>query len=354
MRINFVMPFKAKRPAGGFRVMYEYANRLSDLGYSVHITYPVKTKYMVYRLPYFIRLFISYIEGSKAYNWFKFRPNITMSTVKSITDKSLIDADIIIVTWWTTVTEVGKLSEYKGKKINLIQGYEDWEGHVDELHQSYDIRGMYNIVVAKYLIDIVSKYTDKPIKYIPNSIDREQFREKIPAEVRNPISMCMLYSIQEIKGSKYGLEALNIVHEYNPDIKVDLFGICPKPENLPTWIKYYHDYKDLSEIYNNNALFISNSLTEGFGLVSIEAMSCGCALICTDIQGHKEYAVNEYNALLVEPKNAKELAEKIIFLIENNEYRIKLARQGNISVQEYSWDVSVKKMDGFIQKILSK
>lgn len=348
------MPFKAKRPAGGFRVMYEYANRLSDLGYSVHITYPIKTKYMAYRLPYFVRLILSYVEGFNTYKWFDFKPAITMSYVKFIKEENVTDADIIIVTWWTTVTEVAQLSDSKGKKINLIQGYEDWEGHIDELHKSYDLKGIYNIVVAKYLLEIVRQYTDKPLLYIPNAIDKNQFSINIPIIDRESSTICMLYSIQEIKGSQYGLEALKLVHQYNSNIKIDLFGICPKPENLPSWINYYHDHKNLAEIYNKNAICISNSLTEGFGLVSVEAMSCGCALICTDILGHKEYAVDKYNALLVEPKNPQQLAEKIIFLIENDEYRINLANKGHDSIQEYSWDESVKKMEHFIQKIALK
>jgi len=48
MRINFVLPFKIRKPAGGFRVMYEYANRLANLGYDIHITYPIKAKYVRY------------------------------------------------------------------------------------------------------------------------------------------------------------------------------------------------------------------------------------------------------------------------------------------------------------------
>lgn len=351
MRINFVLPFKARKPAGGFRVMYEYANRLAQLGYTVHITYPHKTKYMKYRLPFFIRVLLSYIEGFRTSKWFNFDPKITMSYVDSIEDKHLIDSDVIIVTWWSTATEVGKLSSSKGKKINLIQGYEDWEGHIDELHASYDIKNMYNVVVAKYLIDIVSAYTSKDIFYIPNAIDKTFFNVKYPIEKRDPKTICMLYSIQEIKGSKYGLEALKIVHQKYSDIKVDLFGICPKPENLPDYINYYYNYPNLAEIYNKNALFISNSLTEGFGLVSVEAMSCGCAVICTDIQGHREYAIDKETALLVETKNPEQLADKILFLIENNDYRINLAKQGNKSVEIYSWEESLAKMDKLIKQI---
>jgi glycosyltransferase involved in cell wall biosynthesis len=162
----------------------------------------------------------------------------------------------------------------------------------------------------------------------------------------------MLYSIQEIKGSKYGVEALRIVKRQFPDLKVKLFGVCPKPGNLPEWMSYQRNPDDLCGIYNDSAIFISNSLTEGFGLVSVEAMSCGCAVVCTDILGHKEYAIDGETALLAEPKNPQDMAEKIITLLENDAMRTDLALTGYKSVQKYSWDGAVKKMDTLICELL--
>lgn len=348
------MPFKARRPAGGFKIMYEYANRLCELGYSVHITYPLKTRFMKYRFPYWVRLVLSYIEGFRTNRWFNFHPAITMSYAKEITDKYVPDADVVIATWWATALDVGSLSESKGKKINLIQGYEDWEGHTDLLHSSYDMPGTVNVVVASYLLDIVKKYTSNKTVLIPNAIDSGQFHVVHPIEERKDTTVCMLYSAQEIKGSEYGLEALHLIKEKCPKLKADLFGIWPAPEGLPDWITYYRDYPDLSNIYNNNSIFMSNSLTEGFGLVSVEAMLCGCALVCTDIAGHKEYAIDGETALLVEPKNPVDMAEKMTYLINNGDERVRLAKQGYGYVQRFSWDSSVKKMDKLITQLLKK
>lgn len=348
------MPFKARRPTGGFRVMYEYANRLSDLGYNVHITYPLITKYMEYRLPYIMRFILSYVEGFRTSRWFKFRPNISMSYVKLINDKNVKDADVIITTWWTTALEVGALVPQKGKKINLIQGYENWIGHEDELHSSYDMKGVTNIVVASYLKDIVAKYTHNQIVLITNAVDKEKYRILNPIRNRNSLTICMLYSIQEIKGSSYGLDALYKIKEKYPELKAELFGICPAPENLPDWITFYHDPEDLSLIYNRNAIFISNSLTEGMALTPMEAMFCGCAAILTDIQGHAEYAKDNDTSLLYTPKDSNQLVDKIECLIMNNDIRISLAERGNHFIQQFSWDIAVEKMDKVIKELLHK
>lgn len=347
------MPFKARRPTGGFRVMYEYANRLSDLGYKVHITYPLRTKYMQYRLPYILRYLLSYIEGFRTSKWFEFRPGISMSYANSIKNSSVKDSDIVMATWWTTALEMGALKNTKGKKINLIQGYENWTGHEDELHTSYNMEGVTNVVVASYLKNIVEKYTENQTILIPNAIDKEKYRILIPIEERKSYTVCMMYSTQEIKGSKYGLEALMQVKERCPKLKVELFGICPKPENLPDWITFYRDPKDLCVIYNRNAIFISNSLTEGMALTPMEAMFCGCAAILTDIQGHEEYGIDNETSLLYKTKDSDALVNKVISLITNDSDRISLAKKGNSFVQKFSWDVAVDKMDRVIKDLLN-
>ena len=130
-----------------------------------------------------------------------------------------------------------------------------------------------------------------------------------------------------------------------------MFGISPRPDKLPAWINYQRDPLNLREIYNRSAIFISNSFTEGFGLVSVEAMFCGCALICTDIEGHKEYAFEEKTALLVEPGNARQMADRIIHLVRNNDLRMQLAANGNEYVQRFRWENAVDKIVRVIEDL---
>lgn len=352
IKINFILPFKPRRPAGGFRVMYEYANRLYEKGYEVHLTYPIETKFMKYRFPYFIRRILSVIEGFRTSRWFDFHKGITMSYVPQVKDKYIQDADVVIATWWSTVLDMGELSPEKGKKINLIQGFENWEGHEDLLYASYNMKDTVNVVVASYLGDIVKEHTDNRIVLINNGVNGEIFSLKNEISKRSPYTVAMIYSEQKIKGSEYGLQALNLVKDKVPDLKVEMFGVYPEPEGLSDWISYYRNPDDLSALYNRNAIFISNSFTEGFGLVSIEAMFCGCAVVATDILGHRNFCVEGETALLVDPGNAQQMADKIYLLINNNDQRIKIAEQANQFVQRFKWENAVSKMDDVIRDIL--
>lgn len=352
IKINFILPFKPRRPAGGFRVMYEYANRLARKGYQVNLTFPIETRFMKYRFPYAVRYLLTKIEGFRTNKWFEFDPSITMSYVPSVKEKYVSDADIVIATWWSTVLEMYELSEKKGRKINLIQGFENWEGRVDLLYKSYDLKNVTNVVVATYLHNIVKQHTQKHIHIIHNAISKKNFDLDFPIEKRSPYRVVMTYSNQEIKGSKFGLQALNLAKESIPELEAELFGVCPEPTGLPDWITYHRNPSNLREIYNRNSIILSNSFTEGFPLTPAEGMFCGCALICTNIDGHKEFAIDEDTALLVEVRNVKQMANKIIELVQNNDKRITLARRGNNYIQRFTWDNSVDKMEGVILNLL--
>lgn len=352
VKINFILPFKPRRPAGGFRIMYEYANRLALNGYDVHLYFPVKTPYMKYRLPYFTRNFLTKVEGFRTDKWFDFIQSVKMTHIPEVKDKYIRDADLVIATWWATALEMGKLSASKGRKINLIQGYENWESHQDLLFSSYNMPRVTNIVVSSYLKTIVESHTTKPAILIQNSIDSHKYHILTEPEKRNPATIAMTYSIQEIKGSAYGLEALKMVKERVPELRVEMFGVCPEPFGLPDWIRFYRNPKDIVELYNRNAIFISNSLTEGFPLTPAEALFCGCALICTDIEGHREFAINGENALLVETKNPEQMADRILNLIRNNEKRIRLALNGNNYIQRFKWENAMERMGYTLNNLL--
>lgn len=307
---------------------------------------------MNYRLPFYARYALSLIEGFKTDKWFDFDPSVSMSYVPEIKDKYIIDADIVIATWWSTVLDMGSLSPQKGKKINLIQGFENWEGHDELLYKSYNIKDTTNIIVASYLEEIVKRHTNNEIILIENGIDSNKFNIRVKPENRKPTTIAMNYSTQEIKGSKYGLEALLLVKNTIPDLQVELFSVNPNPGHLPPWITFHRNPQDIAAVYNRNAIFLSNSFTEGFGLVSVESMFCGCGLICTNIDGHREYAFDKETALLVEPGNAQQMADKIIELINNRNERITMAYQGNRYVQRFSWDNAVEKMRQVIESHL--
>ena len=132
-------------------------------------------------------------------------------------------------------------------------------------------------------------------------------------------------------------------------LQVEMFGIFNRPDNLPTWINYTQRPKDLCALYNSVSIHISPSINDGWDLPCTEAMKCGCALVCTDIAGHKEYARDGETALLVQPQDAEALAESIIKMIQDDVLRSRIASNGLQEAEKYTLEIAYQKLITIIQ-----
>ncbi len=348
-KINFILPFPTKRPNGGPKVMYTYANLLAEKGYEVQIYHSLNTSYTKYSKPYFIRAILHKLRKTSRPQWFQLHPNIKSLNVKKISDKYISNADFVISTWWATAIEVHKLSEEKGKKINLIQDYENWKGHEDMLLKSYTLQNTTNIVIASYLYDIVNPKSVKKTYTLFNAIDHTIFYKKNDIEKRLP-SILMLYSNEKRKGTSYGIEALKNIKEKYPFVTISMFGTPTKPDNFPQNFNYYHQPKNLPDLYNAHAIFLSTSIQEGFALPPCEALSCGCALIATDIGGHKDYLIDNETGLAIETEHVDDVFKKIELFLNDDGYRIQLAEKGHhYFINKFSWNKNID----ILEKIFS-
>lgn len=352
LKINMVLPFPVTKPVGGAKIMYEYANRLALSGHDIIIYHSIKRPFKKSKTPLWLKRIIFFIRGVARPSWFPLNDKIKSVIVPEITNEYIEEADIVISTWWQMTYAVSLLSDTKGKKFNLIQDYEIWKGEEDKVDASFSLP-VTNIVIAKYLYDLVEKKSGKAPIHIPLSIDNKLFYQKLIPANKNPHSIIMMYSEEKRKGTKYGLACLQKLKDKFPDLQVTLFGVYPKPDNLSPTFSYYQRPNNLLDLYNNAAIFVTPSLGEGWALPPAEAMSCGCAIVCTNIGGHLDYAKHNETALLFEPGNEDEMYLKIESLLNDNEKRINLANSGHQLITTiFNWEQSVLKMENCFYKSL--
>ena len=345
MKINVVLPFFSNKPVGGIKIMYQYADLLSEKGHEVIIYHTKILKNSPSKILNPLRLIKQlFFKKDVKPIWYKFEHDVATKLICSISNKYIEDADVILSTMYATALDVFSLSPNKGKKFNLIQDYETWISSEDKIISSYKLP-VQHIVINDYLFAIVAKASTKQPVLIYNAIDEKYFKIIEPIENRNKESICMMYSEEKRKGSNYGLDAIKICKSKHPNLKVTFFSVFPRPDNIPQWIDYFQSPKNLVEIYNKSAIFLSPSTGEGWALPPAEAMSCGCALVCSDIGGHAAYAIDEQTALLTKSMNVNDISEKILFLIENNKKRISIAECGNSYIKKFSWELSVNKLE---------
>lgn len=93
--------------------------------------------------------------------------------------------------------------------------------------------------------------------------------------------------------------------------------------------------EDLVGIYNGAEVFVYPSLYEGFGLPVLEAMSCGCPVIASNISAIPE--VTGETAVLIDPLSESEIFTAMR-LISQDHFKAEQMRQaGLVRAQLFSW-----------------
>lgn len=347
MEICFVLPRYVLHPIGGYKIVFEYANRLSqNRNYKVKILFLNKTALADKKLPVFIKNKLINLFTKCGPNWFKLDKKIErISLTQNNGLKKIKDVDKVVATAATTVKSVYELFP-NADKYYLIQDFENWDISTKELYQTYNYPGFVNITVSKWLKDVVKKHSINPTYYVQNPLNVEEYRVKNPIEKRPKHMIGMLYHKASYKGTKYSLSAIKILKKKYPDLKVKMFGAYARPTNLPKWIEYTQNAskEETIDIYNSISVFINGSVKEGFGLTGLEAMACGATLVSTDYLGVKEYAINNKNALLSPVKDVNALVKNASILLQDDKKRITLAYKGVEMAQKYSWKNAYSRM----------
>lgn len=94
--------------------------------------------------------------------------------------------------------------------------------------------------------------------------------------------------------------------------------------------------RDLVLFYNTAELLLFPSLYEGFGLTPLEAMSCGCPVVSSNVSSLTE--VIEEAGILINPENTEEFVQAIKKVIENNEFRDSLIEKGLKRSKKFTWN----------------
>lgn len=97
----------------------------------------------------------------------------------------------------------------------------------------------------------------------------------------------------------------------------------------------YIPFEEMPMLYNAATIFLYPSLRESFGLPLLEAMACGLPVISSGTSALAEIAGGA--ALLVDPRNAKVMAEAMSALISNEALRATLIAKGLSRVKDFSW-----------------
>ena len=338
--------------------MYEYANQLAARGHQVTVVHPARRLNTRHPLA---KLYLRFAgKASKPRNsihraevkWHPIDYRVRMLYVPEPTTSHVPDGDAVFAAFWAIAEYVIGYSPQKGRKFYLWLGYEGgWAGPTARVHSALRAP-LDKIVISQWLYEQGLKLgvPADEMTYIPCGIDHAKYRIIHPIESRPP-RIVVLYHKLPIKGAEDAIKALEIVRREFPTLQAVLFGVFPRPKGLPSWIEYHCDPPQeelIGSIYNGSSIYLSPSWSEGWGLPPAEAMACGCAVAAADSGGIRDFAEHEVTALLSPPKNPEFLAENVLRLLNDNDFRIRLAKAGYERIQEFTWERSTNLLEQFM------
>jgi len=202
-----------------------------------------------------------------------------------------------------------------------------------------------NIVLSGFLGEIFSKYSI-PFNVIPNiaELSDRQFmlRKTICPNYISVRSLAKTYNIDcilkafAIVQQKYSESTLSVLGD--GDCRVDLENLA---KNLNLQNLCFVGLIDNKEIYNYLSkadIFVSSPLIDNQPMSILEAYNAGLLVISSKVGGVPYMVEDNKTGLLFESDNYKELAEKMIQAIENQELSKTMILNANKELEKYSWN----------------
>jgi N-acetyl-alpha-D-glucosaminyl L-malate synthase BshA len=209
----------------------------------------------------------------------------------------------------------------------------------------------------------ILKSLDIEISVIPNGIDldkfknlsKKYFREKWELKEDEKI-IAFVGTLRPVKGLKYLIQAMAIMIKKDASIKLILVGDGGERKYLKTLVeelKIENNIKFIGKVANENVpqymvasdVFVLPSLSEGFPIVSLEAMACELPIVASKVGGLPDIVKNGVNGFLVEPKNPEQIAAKVLLLLGNNALKERISKNNKITIKGYSWERVVDRLE---------
>jgi glycosyltransferase involved in cell wall biosynthesis len=113
----------------------------------------------------------------------------------------------------------------------------------------------------------------------------------------------------------------------------------------------YVPRQDLPCLYTLASLLAFPSLFEGFGIPLVEALACGCPVVCSDAASLPEVAGSA--GVLFEPRSAEDMAQKIWSVWSSKEQQNQLRQRGLERARLFDWEETARKTLAVYRKALA-
>ncbi len=112
--------------------------------------------------------------------------------------------------------------------------------------------------------------------------------------------------------------------------------------------------RDLPRWYATGDVFVSPASShESFGIVLVEAMAAGRAVLASDIPGYRSVVIPEVNGVVFPPGDVAALAAALARLVDDAELRSRLAVAGRARALEFAWPRVTDRIEALYRDVLN-
>jgi len=197
---------------------------------------------------------------------------------------------------------------------------------------------------AKQLRDITQSQN---ISVITNAIDTSVFNGKKKSLTDDPggdaVRLLFVGAVGKLKGEKDLIKALALLRDNKPNLKISFLGYGA--ENLKDYCERFEvgnlvEYlgavplNERIEFFRRSDIFVLPTYAEAMPMSVIEAMAAGLPVISTRVGGIPELIEDGVDGILFAPGDVGALAEKISFLLNNKDTRIRIGKKAKQKARE--------------------
>jgi len=224
-------------------------------------------------------------------------------------------------------------------------------GNLDELRQWCDQADKVVAVSSALAEKIKKSGTKTQLDVILNGFRTEHLPQ---TEKKEPKSFVQVGHLTDQKRVNVTIKAFAEVAKNNPDARLTIIGNGLKKEELEnlchslnvedkvTFTGHIPNERVLKYL-SQSQFFVMPSVREGFGIVYIEAMACGCVTIGTEGEGIADVIHHGENGFLVKADSPDEITSIIENCIENPDTMERVAKAGIKDAKNLTWENNAQK-----------
>ena len=257
-----------------------------------------------------------------------------------------------IVLRLSTSVNVATFHAYGGFSPAYEFGRRFLSGYAGRLHGRIAVSA-----AARHFID---RYFPGDYKVIPNGVDVSRFERAVPLarwQDGHP-NLLFIGRHEPRKGLLELLKAYRLLRKPGCDCRLLVVGTGPQEQEARRYVMTRRlqgveflgrvSDEEKAQLLKTADVFIAPATgRESFGIVLLEAMAAGCPIVASDIHGYKGVVKRDEQALLVPPREPKQIAAATARLLADPALRARMSASGRSRAREFSWERVTAKVDDY-------